>query len=125
MPPLHTLLTAITLSMFLSIATANFTPCVTQCINNTESASWCQGDETGREAVECLCRHLDPSPLIECIRDCSPSDQWEFAGDLPQNCRDDLFPEAVEGESNDAGSVILGKMGHLLLVGGFVVVVNS
>ncbi|KAL4971934.1 hypothetical protein BDW66DRAFT_145177 [Aspergillus desertorum] len=90
---------------------ANFNPCVNQCVSDNDSPSWCQGDEIGRKGTQCLCRHLNPTPLIECIRNCSPSDQWDFAGELPQNCREGLFPNARErvGESSGADSVSLGS----------------
>ncbi|KAL3428616.1 hypothetical protein BDV09DRAFT_181748 [Aspergillus tetrazonus] len=96
--------------LIFSQLTASFAPCVDQCINNNNSPSWCQGDELGRKGSQCLCRHLDSTPLIECIRNCSPSDQWDFAGGLPQHCRDGLFPDAREGEEDGSGadSLILG-----------------
>ncbi|KAB8067436.1 hypothetical protein BDV29DRAFT_163367 [Aspergillus leporis] len=96
-----------TILIFPQLISANFTPCVNQCVNDNGSPSWCHGDEIGRKGTQCLCRHLDPTPLIECIRNCSPGDQWDFAGQLPQNCRDGLFPDAQDGdgESSGAGSV--------------------
>ncbi|KAL4735956.1 hypothetical protein BDV11DRAFT_173371 [Aspergillus similis] len=105
--------------------TASFVPCVNQCISDNSSPSWCQGDELGRKGTQCLCRHLDSTPLIECIRNCSPSDQWDFAGELPQNCRDELFPDAREGgdDSSGADSVTLGSGPSLRVLGGLGVLI--
>ncbi|KAL5042754.1 hypothetical protein BDW71DRAFT_189314 [Aspergillus fruticulosus] len=123
MRPLLNLL--LTILIFPLLISANFTPCVNQCISDNDSPSWCQGNEIGRKATQCLCRHLDPTPLIECIRNCNASDQWDFAGELPQNCRDDLFPDAREGEGGSSGAdkVNLGSGLDLRVFGGWGVAV--
>ncbi|KAL4924819.1 uncharacterized protein BDV17DRAFT_273619 [Aspergillus undulatus] len=98
------LLTILALSP--SISGTKYPPCVETCISNNRSNSWCQGDETGRAREECLCRGLEGRPIIECIQSCSPEDQWDFAGDLPETCRERLFPQAREEDSGvDEGVV--------------------
>ncbi|KAL4946595.1 hypothetical protein BDV06DRAFT_182460 [Aspergillus oleicola] len=85
-----------------SICAAEYPPCIQSCITSHRSNSWCSGNETGRAQDECLCRGLDGRPIIECIRDCEPIEQWQFAGDLPGTCRARLFPEAREEDDGDA-----------------------
>ncbi|KAL4770535.1 hypothetical protein BDW60DRAFT_76298 [Aspergillus nidulans var. acristatus] len=111
--------------LIFSQLTTSYVPCVDQCINDNNSPSWCQGDELGRKGTQCLCRHLDSTPLIECIRNCSPSDQWDFAGGLPQHCRDGLFPDAQERQEDSSGadSVTLGSGPPLRVLGGLGAVV--
>ncbi|KAL2867678.1 uncharacterized protein BJX67DRAFT_380625 [Aspergillus lucknowensis] len=116
---------------------ATYPPCVTTCITNNPPNSWCNGDETGRAEEECVCRGLNGGPMIECIGSCSPDDQWEYAGGLPELCRERLFPDtaratttpeaetesgsAVEGANETDGAVVGTEIGVGTVVLGFVV----
>ncbi|KAL4969943.1 uncharacterized protein BDV14DRAFT_195481 [Aspergillus stella-maris] len=97
------LLTA-TLSTFLSSTlaqTSTYPPCVDDCITNNPGLSWCNGDETGSALDECACAsYTETDPLITCLRQCTPEEQGEFAGVLPELCRDGLLPDA-ENVSED------------------------
>jgi hypothetical protein len=54
---------------------------------------------------ECVCRGLDGLPMIECIAQCDPRDQWAFAGGLSGTCRERVFPNATASETDGAGRV--------------------
>ncbi|KAL4876340.1 hypothetical protein BJY04DRAFT_142931 [Aspergillus karnatakaensis] len=93
MKPLH--LTSLLLTLTIpALATPS---CIQSCITNNPSYSWCSGNESDRALTECVCRGLDSGPLLECMRECSPQDQWEYAKDVPENCRERVFPEAEGG----------------------------
>ncbi|KAL4966906.1 uncharacterized protein BDV14DRAFT_198371 [Aspergillus stella-maris] len=87
-----------------SLLATNYPPCIQSCITANPSNSWCSGNETGRAQEECLCRGLQGQPIIECIRNCTPSEQWDYAGDISDTCRERLFPEAREDDDDDADS---------------------
>ena len=106
------------LASFLPIiaiaADSNYPFCVNTCISsNPTNSSWCQGSETGRTRTECICRGLLGTPMLNCIRDCDPADQWAFADGLPDACREKVFPEAREGDSTNTGGArrIIGCFG--------------
>lgn len=122
------------LASFLQITTtaadSNYPSCVNTCISsNPSNSSWCQGSETGRTRTECICRGLLGTPMLNCIRDCDPADQWAFADGLPDACLERVFPEAREGDSTDSGGAgrIAGGFGGGLtaFVAGVVVVALS
>ncbi|KAL4916435.1 hypothetical protein BDW62DRAFT_106313 [Aspergillus aurantiobrunneus] len=112
MPPL-TLLFPVLLALLLPTATAAAYPsCVETCISTHHGESWCTGDETDRARTKCVCEGLDGAPMIECIQSCDPGDQWEFAGGLPQSCRERLFPEVREVNAA-RGEGLLGGFGYI------------
>ncbi|KAL9942613.1 hypothetical protein D7B24_000251 [Verticillium nonalfalfae] len=76
--------------------------CVATCITNNLMSSHCDGDEQGAALDECTCAALSGSPMIACIRDCTPADQGQYAAQLPGLCRDRLLPDA-EGASGGGG----------------------
>ncbi|KAL4799461.1 hypothetical protein BDV19DRAFT_355170 [Aspergillus venezuelensis] len=90
---------------FTLAQTSSYPPCVRDCITNNPGLSWCDGDETGQALDECTCAsYSETDPLIICLRQCTPSEQGEFAGVLPDLCRDDLLPDAEDvGEGETAG----------------------
>ncbi|KAL4804683.1 hypothetical protein BDV18DRAFT_26778 [Aspergillus unguis] len=106
MSPLRLLLGLLSALLFLSMVAANNYPrCIQQCIDDNPTNSWCDANTTGRTKTECLCRGLTGPGLTRCVNNCSPSDQWAFAGDLPQVCRQRMFPNATEGDSTAEGAV--------------------
>ncbi|KAL2816530.1 hypothetical protein BJX63DRAFT_387593 [Aspergillus granulosus] len=94
------ILTILTLFPTQSLATS-YPRCVSNCISNNPSNSWCNGDETGRAKEECVCRGLDGLSMTRCIAECDPEDQWAFARDLPSTCRERMFPNATESAVNE------------------------
>ncbi|KAJ0417316.1 hypothetical protein BJY00DRAFT_316092 [Aspergillus carlsbadensis] len=102
---LYPITTIFLLLMITPTLATRYPPCVDTCIATHPSASWCSGEETGRAMEECVCRGLDGRPMIECIAQCDPRDQWAFAGGLPGTCRERVFPNATEGESDGAERV--------------------
>jgi hypothetical protein len=106
---LISLLVLLNLMITPTLAT-RYPPCVDTCITTHPSASWCSGEETGRAMEECVCRGLDGLPMIECIAQCDPTDQWAFAGGLSGTCRERVFPNATESESTTDGAA-RGRIG--------------
>ncbi|KAL4861345.1 hypothetical protein BDV12DRAFT_204106 [Aspergillus spectabilis] len=111
--------------VFTALSTASPPPCIQTCITTYRSHSWCDGTETDRTLTECLCRGLDGSSIIDCMRQCSPEDQWEYSSDIPSGCREKVFPEAVEGngDENEGNLVTLGTTGWRIY-GGVALVVS-
>ncbi|KAM0329476.1 hypothetical protein ACHAQA_004785 [Verticillium albo-atrum] len=73
--------------------------CVSTCIENNLMSSQCDGDESGAALDRCTCNTLNGSNMVACINECTPADQASYAANVPELCRDTLFPNA-----DDSGS---------------------
>ncbi|KAL5342183.1 hypothetical protein BJX70DRAFT_338021 [Aspergillus crustosus] len=117
----------LTVFIFTALTTASPPPCIQTCITTHPSHSWCDGTETDRTLTECLCRGLDGSSMLDCMRQCSPEDQWEYSSDIPSGCREKVFPEAVEADGdrngNEGNAMITGSTGWRIY-GGVALVVS-
>ena len=83
-------------------STSRFPPCISDCTDEFATSSWCDGDETGEDLANCTCQSLFGSLLLECMLECSPEDQGEYAQTINGSCRDNIFPDAViDDDSNN------------------------
>ncbi|KAL4812149.1 hypothetical protein BDW67DRAFT_188973 [Aspergillus spinulosporus] len=78
-----------------TIADTQYPACVETCITENPTSSWCDGTETGQGLDQCTCDSLAGSLMVECIQECSPSDQQDYAAGIPSLCRDKLFPAST------------------------------
>lgn len=86
----------------LTQAQTNFPSCIQDCIEDNPTSSFCDGDETGQDLADCTCDSLRGSGLVECMSDCAPEDQTDYASILDGACRDELFPDASDDSNDDS-----------------------
>lgn len=72
--------------------------------------SMCDGNETGQALDDCTCASITPTtPMIECIKQCSTTDQSAYAASLPSECRGTLFPGVSVTPSSGSGATTSGQ----------------
>lgn len=98
-------------SFALANAQTDFPSCIQNCIQDNPTSSTCTGDETGQDLADCTCDSLRGSGLLDCMSDCSPEDQTDYADILDGACKNELFPDASDGSSDDGPSQTSGGGG--------------
>lgn len=93
--------TVIAFSLALANAQTDFPSCIQNCIQDNPTSSTCTGEETGQDLADCTCDSLRGSGLLDCMSDCSPEDQTDYADILDGACKNELFPDASDDSSDD------------------------